>query len=126
VRFKGHIPSSEVEQLMLRSRALVFPSISYEGQPMVVLQALAAGLPVLASKLGGNPALLAPAGERWLSAPGDPSAWARGLRELLDNAEVDRAGARLRHLYQDRFSEQIGRRLLEDAYVAARGRRSGG
>ena len=126
VRFKGHIPSSEVEQLMLRSRALVFPSIWYEGQPMVVLQALAAGLPVLASKLGGNPALLAPAGERWLSAPGDPSAWARGLRELLDDAEVDRAGARLRQLYQDRFSEQIGRRLLEDAYVAARGRRSGG
>src|ERR687897_223410 len=102
---------------MLRSRALVFPSLSYEGQPMVVLQALASGLPVLASRLGGNPALLAPAGERWRSAPGDPSAWACGLRELLDDDEVDRAGARLRQLYEDRFSEQIGRRLLEDAYL---------
>lgn len=122
VRFRGQVPPDEVERLMLRSRALVFPSLSYEGQPMVVLQALASGLPVLASRLGGNPALLAPAGERWLSAPGDPSAWACGLRELLDDDEVDRAGARLRQRYEDRFSEQIGRRLLEDAYLTARGR----
>jgi hypothetical protein len=41
---------------------------------------------------------------------------------LLDDGEVDRAGARLRQLYEDRFSEQIGRRLLEDAYLTARGR----
>jgi glycosyltransferase involved in cell wall biosynthesis len=121
VRFMGQVPPSEVEQLMLRSRALVFPSIAYEAQPMVVLHALASGLPVLASKLGGNPVLLAPAGERWLAAPGDPSAWTHAVRELLDDAEVDGAGVRLRQLYEDRFSEQIGCRLLEDAYLAARG-----
>jgi glycosyltransferase involved in cell wall biosynthesis len=122
VRFIGQVPPGEVERLMLRSRTLVFPSIWYEAQPMVVLHALASGLPVLASKLGGNPVLLAPTGERWLSAPGDPSAWARGLRELQDDAEVDHAGARLRQLYEERFSERIGRQLLEDAYLTARGR----
>jgi glycosyltransferase involved in cell wall biosynthesis len=47
---------------------------AYEEQPMAVLQALASGPPVLASNLGGKPALLAPAGERWLSKPGDPVA----------------------------------------------------
>jgi glycosyltransferase involved in cell wall biosynthesis len=120
VRFAGQVPPEEVERLMLGSRALVFPSIWYEGQPMVVLQALASGLPVLASNLGGNPSLLAPAGERWLAAPGDPAAWARALRDLLDGHEVDRAGARLRQLYEDRFSEPVARRLLENAYATAR------
>lgn len=122
VRFTGQVPPDEVERLMLGSRALVFPSIWYEGQPMVVLQALASGLPVLASSLGGNPALLAAAGEQWLAAPGDPVAWARGLHKLLDGQEIDRAGALLRQRYEERFSERIGRRLLEDAYITARGR----
>jgi glycosyltransferase involved in cell wall biosynthesis len=88
---------------------------------MAVLQVLASGPPVLASNLGGKPALLAPAGERWLSKPGDPVAWGCGLREVLDDDEVDRADAQLRQLYEDRFSERTGRRLLEDAYSTARG-----
>jgi hypothetical protein len=40
---------------------------------------------------------------------------------VLDDDEVDRADAQLRQLYEDRFSERTGRRLLEDAYSTARG-----
>jgi hypothetical protein len=45
----------------------------------------------------------------------------RGLREVLDDDEVDRAGAQLQRLYEDRFSERTSRRLLEDAHSTARG-----
>jgi glycosyltransferase involved in cell wall biosynthesis len=108
----------EVRRLMLRSRALVLPSIWYEGQPMAALEALASGLPVLASNLGGTAALLEPAGEQWLPAPGDPPSWSRALQLLWDNDQVDRTGARLRRHYEDHFSERIGLRLLEDAYLS--------
>jgi glycosyltransferase involved in cell wall biosynthesis len=87
---------------------------------MVVLEALAAGLPVLASRLGGMTALLEPAGGRWLPAPGDPVSWERGLQVLRDNDEVDRTGARLRQFYEERFTERVGLRLLESAYSSAR------
>jgi glycosyltransferase involved in cell wall biosynthesis len=54
VVFRGLLDRAEVRSLMLTSRALAFPSIWYEGQPMVILEALAAGLPIFASDLGGT------------------------------------------------------------------------
>jgi glycosyltransferase involved in cell wall biosynthesis len=123
VSFKGWLPSQEVRRWMLRSRALVLPSVGYEGQPMAVLEALAAGLPVLGSRAGGNVELLEPQGAEWLITPGVPAAWARALSALGDGALVDEVGARARRLYEERFTEQIGRRLLEEAYRTASGSR---
>ena len=45
IRLLGRLPKGEVRQLMLCSRALVLPSRAYEVQPLVLLEALAAGLP---------------------------------------------------------------------------------
>lgn len=47
VEFKGWLSQAEVFTQMLRSTALVFPSIWYETQGLVVLEALSAGLPVI-------------------------------------------------------------------------------
>jgi glycosyltransferase involved in cell wall biosynthesis len=90
---------------------------------MAVLEALAAGLPVLGSRAGGNVELLKPQGAEWLVMPGVPAAWARALRALEDAALVDEVGARARRLYEERFTEQIGSRLLEEAYRTASGSR---
>jgi glycosyltransferase involved in cell wall biosynthesis len=120
VRFTGPLAREAVRRWMLRSRALVFPSLLYEGQPMTVLEAFAAGLPVLASRQGGNAELLrAVAAGRWLAAPEEPAAWKSGLRALHDGGHVDEAGSQVRELYEERFTEQTGRRLLEEAYDAA-------
>jgi glycosyltransferase involved in cell wall biosynthesis len=123
VSFKGWLPPQEVRRWMLRSRGLVLPSVGYEGQPIAVLEALAAGLPVLGSRLGGNIELLEPLGDEWLVRPGVPAAWADALRALEDAALVDEVGARARRLYEQRFSEPMGRRLLEETYRVARGSR---
>jgi glycosyltransferase involved in cell wall biosynthesis len=104
---------------MLRSRALVLPSIWYEGQPMAMLEAFACGLPVLASRLGGNVELLESCGDGWLVPPDDPSAWAEALRGLEQDRGVDEAGRRVRQLYERRFSEEVGGSLLEATYAAA-------
>jgi glycosyltransferase involved in cell wall biosynthesis len=120
VRFTGPLAREAVRHWMLRSRALVFPSLLYEGQPMTVLEAFAAGLPVLASRQGGNVELLRQVtSEKWLVAPGQPAAWKRGLLALHDGGHVDEGGSQVRKLYEERFTEQTGRRLLEEAYRTA-------
>jgi glycosyltransferase involved in cell wall biosynthesis len=116
VRLTGSLSREAVLAWMLRSRALVFPSVLYEGQSIAVLEAFACGLPVLASRLGGNAELLH---EGWLVTPGQRMAWTEALRRLEDDDRVDRAGVDARRLYERRFSEQTARQLLEEAYGMA-------
>jgi glycosyltransferase involved in cell wall biosynthesis len=119
VRLTGSLPREAVIERMLRSRALVFPSVLYEGQPMAVLEALGCGLPVLASRIGGNLELLLGQGEHWLVPPGQRVAWTQALQRLSDPDPVDRAGVGARRLYEQRFSRQTGLHLLEEAYRLA-------
>lgn len=53
VRFVGHQKKEEVIGLMKNSRALIFPSIWYEGMPLTIIEAFATGTPVIGSNLGG-------------------------------------------------------------------------
>ena len=59
-------------------RALVVPSI-YEGMPLVVLEAMEAGVPVVASRVSGIPEVVEDGGTGWLVPPEDPEALAAAL-----------------------------------------------
>lgn len=52
VRFVGHQTKEEVTRLMKECRALIFPSIWYEGLPLTIIEAFATGTPVIGSNLG--------------------------------------------------------------------------
>jgi glycosyltransferase involved in cell wall biosynthesis len=125
VRVAGRLASDRVRDLMLSSRALVFPSLLYEGQPMVVLEALAAGLPVLASNHGGTAAALQGVGPEWLVKPGDRVSWKAGLARLGDDGAVDEAGRRARGMYEQAFTPQQSLLGLEAAYRRAMDRFAG-
>jgi glycosyltransferase involved in cell wall biosynthesis len=122
LRFTGRLPEEEVRRQMLAARALVLPSVWYEGQPMTALEALAAGLPVLSSDIGAMPELLAPLGREWLAAPGEVSSWVAALRALAHREQVETASARARDLYERSFSTATAARALEGAYERARSR----
>ncbi len=118
VSFLGRIPKEQVATHMLRARALVFPSEWYETFGLTVVEAMASGLPVLASDLGGVPELLGSGASTWLCAPFHPAAFATGLRHLerTSNAELDDWGAALRTEYEKRFNPVQGLENLESLY----------
>lgn len=63
---------------------LVLPSI-LDGRPVVVLEALVRGVPVIASRVGGLPALVREGETGFLVEPGDTAAISRHLRRLSEN-----------------------------------------
>jgi glycosyltransferase involved in cell wall biosynthesis len=113
VRFLGQRSPREVKELMLRARALVFPSLWYEGLPLVPVEAAAAGLPVLLSDLGAMSEIFAPEAEHLLCPAGDPAALAYRLERLHDDAFVDRAGRFVRQRFQERFTHDRSVRRLQ-------------
>jgi glycosyltransferase involved in cell wall biosynthesis len=109
---------------MLAARSLVLPSVWYEGQPLVALEALSAGLPVLASAIGGLQELLGLLGQPWLVPPGAVEAWTLALRRLAEPSVVAAASGRARALYEQAFSPGTAIRALEDGYARAVARRA--
>ena len=79
VRFRGLVDKAEVQRLMLAAAVVVVPSRWYENQPMVVLEALARGTPVVGSALGGMPELIEPGVTGELVRENDPHALAEAL-----------------------------------------------
>jgi glycosyltransferase involved in cell wall biosynthesis len=88
VRFLGLVDKAEVQRLMLAASVVVVPSRWYENQPMVVLESLARGVPVVGSDLGGMPELIEPGETGDLVPPNDPKALAAALRPYISEPGV--------------------------------------
>ncbi len=102
VRFCGRQPHEEIPNWISACDVLCLPSYR-EGCPNVVLEALASGRPVVASKVGGIPELLQ-ANTGVLVPPGDPKALAQGLREALtQNWDAEMLRASVKCLSWDQF-----------------------
>lgn len=123
VTFLGRRPPAEVYELLRSARALVLPSVWYEGQPLVVLEAMAAGLGVTATALGALPETIGDAGQ--LVPLGSGPRWEAALARLEDDAFVDTTGALARARYEDRFWPDAGLTSLLEAYEVAQRRRTG-
>lgn len=82
-RFLG--ARTDVAPFLARADVVVLPSL-HEGFSNAVMEALAAGRPVVATSVGGTPELLR--GRGMLVPPADAEALADGLQHLLDNREL--------------------------------------
>jgi glycosyltransferase involved in cell wall biosynthesis len=116
VEFVGWQDRDQVRSRMLGARALVFPSRAYEGQSVVLLESLAAGLPVMASDALPIRETIRTLPGDWIRTPGDTASWAEGLRLLTDDSAVDGRGLASRHAYDESFTPLHGLRNLETIY----------
>lgn len=83
VRFRGPLPQEELFSLMAQSYVFVQPSFS-EGRSNVVLEALASGLPVVASRIPANSEIIEDRKNGLLFEPGNAADLAAGIRFLLE------------------------------------------
>lgn len=83
VSFLGFVPPVELTVIRSKADAVINSSIWYENSPLVVLEGLGQGVPVIASNIGGVPELIEHGEEGWLVPPKDVEAWAEALRVLL-------------------------------------------
>jgi glycosyltransferase involved in cell wall biosynthesis len=80
---------SDIAELLASADAFVLPSLS-EGLPLALLEAMFAGLPIVATRVGEVPAALADGGAGLLVEPGRPDELAGAIERLLSDAELAR------------------------------------
>jgi glycosyltransferase involved in cell wall biosynthesis len=102
VRYLGPKTRSEIAGLLAEARALVMPSIWYENQPMVILEAFAAGVPVIGSRLGGIPELVADGSRGLLVEAGNATELAAAIARFDRDADLAAAMGRAGHHYVTR------------------------
>ena len=107
--FHGYLSNGELEKVFVRTHVLAMPSW-YEGFGIAYLEALARGIPVIASSGGGARELITHGQEGFLVAPGSISALADALKTLYNNKRRQRAmgwNARLRYLRHPAWPESM-------------------
>lgn len=106
----------DVPRLLAAADVFVLASRS-EGAPLSILEAMHSGLPVVASRVGGVPDLVAEGTTGLLVAPGDPAALADALRRMIDDRDLrHRLGAAGRERATTLFDTASWRRSHLDVY----------
>ena len=89
VRFLGYQSEAQVRDLMRQSDGFVMASFA-EGVPVVLMEAMAAGTPVVATRVAGVAELVADGTSGLLVPPADPDALAAAVARLLGDADLRR------------------------------------
>jgi len=121
VTFLGNCDAGRVRRLLAGASALVVPSI-YEGMPLVVLEAMAAGVPVVASAVSGIPEVVVDGETGWLVPREDPRALGRALEDVLARPqEARRRGEAGRRRVDECFRPSMAAALWRKAVLASSG-----
>jgi glycosyltransferase involved in cell wall biosynthesis len=121
--FEGLIPNEEVGRVLAETDVVVVPSLWYENSPVVIQEAIAAGVPVIASNLGALAEKVRPGINGWLCPPGEVQAWRACIQMLLENPSwrqelrmgeiqtmsIEEHASRLEHIYSSLSPVHRGR-----------------
>jgi L-malate glycosyltransferase len=122
VRFLGRVPNDDMPAVYRATDIALNPSL-VDNMPISILEALASGVPVVSTRVGGVPALVEDGKEALLVRPRDPAEMAGALARLWSDGN-ERAALREAGLTRVRsFGWEMVRRQWESAYDEALARR---
>jgi glycosyltransferase involved in cell wall biosynthesis len=116
--FHGFVAFDKLLHLISVSDAVVVPSLCYENSPTIIYESFAAGVPVLASNMGGIPELIQEGENGFLFEPGTKDSFLRAFEKIAqdlhlwwDASDAIRVGAKKYHLncYVDELEKIISR-----------------
>jgi glycosyltransferase involved in cell wall biosynthesis len=122
IRLVGALDHSETLALMTEAKVLVLPCErgrggDSDGIPVVLMEAMALGVPVVTTSIGGIRELVEPDVNGYLVPPEDPAALGAAVRRILDpitQAELDRVRELARATIESKFDQsREARSLLE-------------
>ncbi len=107
-RFTGWVSQEDLPRHYADTDVTVVPTIAQEGLSRTSVEAMAAGKPVVASRIGGMPYTVADGATGLLCEPGDPDDLAAKLEVLLDDAELrQRMGLAGRRRFEQEFAWDV-------------------
>jgi glycosyltransferase involved in cell wall biosynthesis len=110
-RWAGWLGPEDKRDAFVRAAVVVFPSLS-EGLPVALLEAMAHGRAIVATRVGGMPEVLTDGADARLVPPGDGDALAGAVASLLaDPVERDRLGAAARERAERLNADEVAGRL---------------
>jgi glycosyltransferase involved in cell wall biosynthesis len=101
VRFHGPLAPEQIAERYRNATVAVLPAVN-DNLPLVMLEAMAAGVPVVASTVGAIPSVITDGITGFLAPPGDVDTFARRIRELIVAREL---AARIRSAGRARVAE---------------------
>ncbi len=114
--FLGQVGHDRIPSLYRKADIFVLPSFT-ESCPLTVIEAMATGLPVVASEVGGMSELISDGKDGLLVRPGDPAQLAERIISLLGDRRLrKRLGARARAKTEERFSSEVMARKTREYY----------
>jgi glycosyltransferase involved in cell wall biosynthesis len=117
IMLTGFVPDDLLPVYYNASDYFVLPSASGEGLPLVLFEAMACGLPVIATTVGGTPEIVEQKKNGILVPPRNPEAMAKALLELLEKESLEKTiSEQARKDIAGRFSWEENVRKLDEVY----------
>ena len=119
VRFYGRADGAELRDLYLNADIFVLPS-EREGMPLVLLEAMAMGLPIVATDISGSRDLVVHGENGLLVPPDDPSALRKALLSIISHQDEYQRMSEMSRWFASQYSWQTIGAELERVYAQAR------
>jgi glycosyltransferase involved in cell wall biosynthesis len=120
IEWTGSQPHNQVIEEMRAAKVLIVPSNCYESAPMVIVEAFATGLPVIASNLGAMAGMIRHRDTGLLFRPGDAEDLAAKVRWAFDHPEELAAmPVAARREFEEKYTAERNYKMLMEIYDLA-------